>query len=199
MHGVSSPACRNEKLQAAHLPKLASALLLSAVAGTGWKVIKACALLDQEAALLRCLQRLQSLLDTYSDERQRFCSKRKHQQQQKPGATSESPSSAPTSRSARRALTVPAAAPAGSIVHWFKRPVSAAAGEDANIDAGSSSSAGQQDSLMATALVNMKYYLLNAPLAVRVCTATSNSQVSRGFTTNLGTTLCDRICCGALR
>jgi hypothetical protein len=38
---------------------------------------------------------------------------------------------------------------------------------------------------MATALVNMKYYLLNAPLAARVCTATSNSQVSRELTTNL--------------
>jgi hypothetical protein len=53
--------------------------------------------------------------------------------------------------------------------------------------------------LMATALVNMKYYLLNAPLAVRVCTATSNSQVSRESTTNLFEQLCDRICCGALR
>jgi hypothetical protein len=155
--------------------------VLSAAAETCPQVIKACALLGQEAALLRCLQRLQRLLDTYSDERLCFCSKRKHQRQQQPGATTGRPSSAPASRPGR-ALTVPAAAPAGSIKHWFKQPVSlaaAAAGGDASDNAGSSSSAGQQDSLMASALVNMKYYLLNAPLAARVCTATSNSQVSR--------------------
>lgn len=151
------------------------------------QVIKACALLSREADLLRCLARLQNLLGGYSEECLKLCSKRKQRQAASSGAAAAG--------QRNRLLTLPAAAAAGSITHWYRGQAQTPAAEP---DAGSSTSMDDSDSLMATALGNMKFYLLNAPLAARVCTATSNSQVG-GATTGLTLSLLAFVACRAMQ
>jgi hypothetical protein len=143
------------------------------------QIIKACALVGQ-AEVVTWVRRLQCLLATYIDDYLNLCKARKQQQQ--PASSSLQATGKPP-----KPLLLPAAAKSG-IKAWFRyqlqqqqqQPGAAAAAVDAS-DAAAGPAGGGRGGVVvdpsAAALSQMKYFLLNAPLAARVCMASSDSQV----------------------
>lgn len=132
------------------------------------QVLKACALVSQQAELLLWLRRLQAQLATRSQDYISLCSQRVQQQQASgPGRPSKT-------------KVLPSAAQPNSIRSWYKQPQAQAAGA-AEVPACSSTHSNMTDtdssSILDSTVAHMKFFLLNAPLAARVCLASSNSQV----------------------
>jgi hypothetical protein len=135
------------------------------------QVIKACALV-QQSDVAAWVRRLECLLATYTDEYLSLCKARKQQQQQ-PASGSAASGKSP------KLLLLPTAAKSG-IIAWFKHQLQQPGSADAAAgDAASQKSRAEvEDGAATAALSQMKYFLLNAPLAKRVCMASNDSQVS---------------------
>lgn len=124
-------------------------------------------MVHQQQQVYRWVQRIQAQLATYSDEYLKLCRKRKlRQQQDTPGVGSSSSSS-------KRDLVVPAAAM--DVKEWFKQP-SAEQCQQGEAAAAGGLKDPAADLMMEGALSQMKYYLLDGPLAARVCLASSDAQ-----------------------
>jgi hypothetical protein len=124
------------------------------------------------------VRRLQSLLDTYTDEHLALCKARKQQQLPTDSSSSSAPGKQP------KALLLPTAAKAG-IKWWYKYQQQQQQQQPGAKEAAAAAAAGAAASLdgaadqAAAVLSQMKYFLVNAPLAARVCMASSDSQVRR--------------------
>lgn len=122
------------------------------------QIIKAWAVTDQKQ-LVPWLSRIQSLLSTYSEAYLELCRERKQR----------------ASATCKRPLIVPVAV--SGIDQWHKQQQQQQAEIDAAESAGTRTAVDAQRELLAGALSQMKYYLLDGPLAARVAVASNEAQV----------------------
>lgn len=145
------------------------------------QIIRVIAVVSQPSELGPWLRRLQALLDTYTEDYVHLCSMCRHEQ------LGLDPSSC-SKQKASRPLRVPAAAGGKGIQSWYTHQ---AAHRQKQQDQSSCSredpapkgcddvceSTSEAGAWMDAALAHMKYFLMSAPLAARLCQATSDSQV----------------------